>query len=80
MASIADSGNIGENKNAWIPAFFVQKRVGKEGKLFDCHKFRTIKPTPSSSLKGRENGQAWSTVSRGIAVSRPLEQSFVTGS
>ncbi|MBE6287658.1 MAG: sugar transferase [Mediterranea massiliensis] len=24
------------------PAFFVQKRVGKDGELFNCHKFRTM--------------------------------------
>lgn len=25
------------------PVLFVQKRVGKDGRLFDCHKFRTIR-------------------------------------
>lgn len=49
------------------PAFFVQKRVGKGGKTFNCHKFRTmmVKPTPVPSLKGREESvsNGWSTVS-----------------
>lgn len=25
------------------PAFFVQKRVGKDGKLFNCHKFQAMR-------------------------------------
>ena len=47
------------------PAFFVQKRVGKGGRLFDCHKFRTmtVRPTTNPSLSKEGNSQNWSTVS-----------------
>ena len=31
--------------------------------MFNCHKFRTMKPTPVPSQRGRENKQNWSTVS-----------------
>lgn len=44
------------------PAFFVQKRVGKDGKLFDCHKFRTMIASPQPSPEGK-GATGWSTVS-----------------
>lgn len=31
------------------PAFFVQRRVGKNGQLFNCHKFRTMKVNHNGS-------------------------------
>ena len=39
------------------PAFFVQKRVGKDGKLFDCHKFpsMTVKHSGSSVSVAGDN-------------------------
>ena len=53
------------------PVFFVQKRVGKDGRLFNCHKFRTMKPTPAPSPKSLspnpspegKGSEGWSTVS-----------------
>ena len=44
------------------PAFFVQKRVGKDGQLFNCYKFRTMIASPQPSPEGK-GATGWSTVS-----------------
>ena len=33
------------------PVMFVQQRVGKDGKLFKCHKFKTMTVPDSSRFK-----------------------------
>ena len=51
------------------PVFFVQKRVGKDGRLFNCHKFRTMKAPPQPSPVGRESSLSTSPSPKGKGCS-----------
>ena len=42
MAGAADCGGAGEGEDAGRPCVLCAEAVGKGGKLFSCHKFRTM--------------------------------------
>lgn len=46
LAVDGGAGNPGEGEDAALPAFFCQKRVGKDGKLFTCRRGRLINEIP----------------------------------
>ena len=42
MAGVADSGGAGEGEDAGRACVLCAEESGKDGRLFDCHKFRTM--------------------------------------
>lgn len=54
------------------PVFFVQKRIGKNGKLFNCIKFRSMSVNARHDVAGYEYANVQSYVTRTGAVIRKL--------
>ena len=62
------------------PAFFVQKRVGKDSKLFNCHKFRTMRvQSHTESTDNTEKAKANTNDTNGTNASTGWSSVSVAG-